>query len=214
MITMLSNSPLNTTWAVSINKVMKTKPAVALPNRLKSYKVCASSPTDELLTLGQAYVGVGDYAANFIDSEHMSVAKFCSTRLKKMVPMLIERKAVASEDDLYEMSEVESGNKALEEMTIDELYKLYRRWPIRKKTRLAEGREHFTFFYERRIVAEFMRRKAANKTEQFKIGHCTLTYNNELENMSFVFSVPVLVEDTKFYFDHEGAYAPPELTPS
>lgn len=185
---------------------------LALPNRLISYKVSAASPTDELLALGQVYAGIGDYAASFIDSEHLSVAKFCSTRLKKMVPMLIERKAIASEDDLYEMAEVETGQKDFEAMTIDELYKLYRQWPSRHKARAAEGREHFTFYYEGRIVAELKKRKAANKTEQFKIDYCTLTYENELENLSFVLDVPVSAGDEKFNFDPKREYAPAELT--
>lgn len=186
--------------------------SVALPNRLRSYKVSASSPTDELLALGQVYAGVGDYAASFIDSEHLSVAKFCSTRLKKMVPLLIERKAIASEDDLYEMTDVEVEQKGFDSMTIDELYKLYRRWPLRHKARVAEGREYFTFFYEGRIVAELRKRKAANKTEQFKIDYCTLTYENELENMSFVLDVSVSIDSDKFNFDPERNYTPAELT--
>lgn len=185
---------------------------VALPNRLRRYKICAASPTDELLALGQVYAGVGDYAASFIDCEHLSVAKFCLTRLKKMVPILIERNAISKEGDLYKMAEVEAAQKNFEVMSVDELYRLYRRWPLRQKARTAEGREHFTFYYEGRIVAELQKRKAANKTEQFKKDFCTLTYENEFENLSFVLGVPMSVEDEKFSFDPERDYTFAELT--
>lgn len=186
--------------------------SVALPNRLRSYKVSTASPTDELLALGQVYAGVGDYAASFLDREHLSVARFCSTRLKKMVPMLIERNAISKEDDLYEMAEVEASPKALDDMSIDELYRLYRQWPMRKQTRAAEGRENLTFYYEGRIVAELRKRKAANKTEQFKKDYCLLTYENELENLSFVLDVPMSANDDVINFDPEREYTPAELT--
>lgn len=185
---------------------------VALPSRLRSYKVCAASPTDELLALGHVYAGFGDYAASFLDREHLSVARFCSARLKKMVPMLIERNAISKEDDLYDMEEVEATEKDFGAMSIDELYRLYRRWPLRKKARAAEGREHFTFYYEGRIVSELRKRRAADKTEQFKKDYCFLTYENELENLSFVFDVPVSVDDDVFNFDPEREYTPTELT--
>lgn len=183
-----------------------------LPNRLRSYKVCEASPTDELLVLGQVYAGVGDYAASFIDRKHLSVAKFCSTQLKKIVRMLIDRKAVASEDELYDMTEVEIGVEDLSDMSVDDLYQLYRRWPMRHKARAAEGREHFTFYYEGLIVSELQKRKASCRTEQFKKDYCILTYESELENLSFVLGVPISVNDEKCGFSPEKDYTYTELT--
>lgn len=142
----------------------------------------------------------------------MSVAKFCSTRLKKMVPTLIGRKAIATEDDLYEKSDAETEPKDLEAKTIDELYKLYRRWPLHHKARAAEGREPHTFYYEGRIVAELAKHNAANKTEQFKIGYCMLTYENEFENLSLILEIPVSTGEEKPSFDPKRDYTPDELT--
>lgn len=170
-----------------------------------------NSPTDELLVLGQIYAEVGDYAASFIDCKHLSVAKFCSMRLKKIMHILINRRAVASEDELYEMTEVESGNESLKEKTIDELFLLFRRWPLRHEARANEGREHSTFYYEGNIVNELLKRKPANKAEQFKIDFCTLAYENEIENLSFVLDVPVSVGEDKLQFNHAKNYTPSEL---
>lgn len=189
-----------------------TNMQVGLPNRLRSYKVCEASPTDELLVLGQVYSGLGDYVASFIDRKHLSVAQFCSTQLKKIVRILIDRKAVESEDDLYEMTEVETVFEDLSEMSVDDLYQLYRHWPMRHNARAAEGREHFTFYYEGLIVSELKKRKASCKTEQFKKDYCILTYESELENLSFVLGVPISVNDEKCRLSPDKDYTLIELT--
>jgi hypothetical protein len=185
---------------------------VGLPNRLISYKVCEDSPTDELLALGQVYAGVGDYAASILDCDHLSVTQFCSMQLKMIVRILVDRKAVESEDDLYEMTEIDTGAEDLSDMSVDDLYQHYRRWPIRHNARAAEGREHFTFYYEGLIVSELKKRKVSCKTEQFKKDYCILTYENELENLSFVLGVPISVNDEKCGFSPEKDYTVTELT--
>ena len=68
---------------------------------------------------------------------------------------------------------------------------LYRRWPIRRNSRGIEGREPITFYYEGRIIDELQRREVDNMGDQLKIDYCAVTYNNELDNMSFIFSCPV-----------------------
>ena len=58
---------------------------IALPSRVMNYKVSAVSPTDELITIGQILSEVGDYACTILDKEHLSFARKCANRLKKVV---------------------------------------------------------------------------------------------------------------------------------
>lgn len=185
--------------------------SIILPARVRNYRISATSPTDELVALGQIYAEVGDYASTVLDREHLALARFCSSMLKKLVPVLIDRGVIVTEDDLYDMDEADLGHTDLSAMTVDELYRLYRQWPLRHRRRIEEGREHFTFYYEGRIVRELLTRKAANKCEQFKIDYCTLTYANECENMSHIFSKPVLADNDKLRPDSTRIYAPAEL---
>ena len=161
--------------------------SVSLPNRIRNYKISETSPTDELLTLGRIYAEVGDHAAAFTDREHLTVAKQCATKLKKVLPELLERGAIASEDDLYEMAESNAYSGDLSAMTVDGLYRLYRMWPLRHKEKGAESCRRELFAYEDIIVRELMARKAADRSEQLKIDYCTLTYAGECENLSFDF---------------------------
>ena len=82
---------------------------------------------------------------------------------------------------------------------------------MRHKQRLSEGREHLTYYYEGRIVRELQRRKPADKGERLKIDYCVATYSNELDNMSFIFSLPVKLDDDKIYPDSSRRYSPEEL---
>lgn len=163
----------------------------ALPSRIMNYRVSAASPTDELITLGQILSEVGDYMSTILDNEHLSVARRCSTRLKKVISELISRKRIQSVDNLFEMPQSVSGLSDLKTLTVKELHDLYRQWPIRHRERQQQGREHLTFWQEGRIVRELQTRKAADKGEQLMIDYCTLTYANELDNLSFILSLPV-----------------------
>ena len=125
---------------------------------------------------------------------------------------MISRQSIQSCEDLYKMPECDPATTDLAAMTIDELHGLYRRWPIRHQKRGLDGREHTTFFYEGQIVRELLKREAANKDEQLKIDYCVATYNNELDNMSLTFSLPVKVDDDKTYPDSKRSYSPDELT--
>lgn len=183
----------------------------ALPTRIMNYNVSSASPTDELLTLGQIMSEVGDYASTVLDREHLSLSRKCGTRLQKVVGELISRQSIKSENDLYDIPQTELTCSHLLALSISELHSLYRRWPIRHREREMKGREHFTFYYEGRIVSELLRRKAASKAEQLKIDYCVATYNNELDNMSFVFSSPVQLDGEKINPYNRRRYSPDEL---
>lgn len=184
---------------------------IALPSRVMNYKVSAVSPTDELITIGQILSEVGDYACTILDREHLSFARKCANRLNKVVCELTLRGRIQSQDDLYEIQKGTAQLTDLSAMTIDELHKLYRQWPIRHQERLKEGREHMTYYYEGQIVRELQTRKPATKDEQLKIDYCNATYSNELDNMSFIFSCPVETDTEKIYPDRMKEYSSDEL---
>lgn len=184
---------------------------IALPSRVMNYKVSAVSPTDELITIGQILSEVGDYACTILDKEHLSFARKCASRLNKVVCELTSRGRIKSQDDLYEIQKGTAQLTDLSAMTIDELHKLYRQWPIRHQERLKEGREHMTYYYEGQIVRELQTRKPATKDEQLKIDYCNATYSNELDNMSFIFSCPVETDTEKIYPDRTKEYSSGEL---
>ena len=184
---------------------------LALPSRIMNYKVSTVSPTDELITIGQILSEVGDYACTVLDKEHLSFTRKCAGRLKKVVGELTSRGCIRSSDDLYEIQEVTAESSDLSAMSIGELHKLYRQWPIRHQKRLKEGKEHMTYYYEGRIVRELQSRKPATKDERLKIDYCNATYSNELDNMSFIFSCPVETDSDKIYPDKSKVYSPDEL---
>lgn len=184
---------------------------IALPSRVMNYKVSAESPTDELITIGQILSEVGDYACTILDKEHLSFARKCANRLKKVVSELTSRGSIQSQDDLYEIQKGNAASADLSTMTIDELHKLYRQWPIRHQERLNKGREHMTYYFEGQIIRELRNRKPSTKDERLKIDYCNATYNNELDNMSFIFSCPVETDTEKIFPDSTKEYSPDEL---
>lgn len=184
----------------------------ALPSRVMNYRVSSDSPSGELMILGQIYSEVGDYASSILDCSHLSLTRKCANRLKKVAGELLARNCIQSSDDFYAIPDINIGVNDLSALDIDELYRLYRRWPIRHKDRRAEGREYFTYYYEGRLVRELQQRKAAGKGEQLRIDYCVATYHNELDNMSFILSCPIKVDDDKIYPDSSRQYTPEELT--
>lgn len=184
----------------------------ALPSRIMDYNVSSASPTDELMTLGRILSEVGGYASTLLDREHLSLSRKCGIRLRKVVGELASRQSIRSEGDLYEMPRSELSCSDLSALSITELHDLYRRWPIRHREREAEGRERFTFYLEGRIVGELMRRKPAGKAQQLEIDYCVATYHNELDNMSLVFSRPVMVDGEKINPEYGRSYSPDELS--
>lgn len=182
-----------------------------LPSRIINYKVSATSPTDELFVLGQILAEVGDYAGTILDNEHLSLARKCTSRLEKVVRELVVRKQIESQDELYAILTTTFVYEDLATMTISDLYVEYRRWPLRHQERLSMGQEYLTYYYEGRIVRELLHRKAENICDQMKIDYCIATYHNELDNMSFIFALPVKVDDDKIYPDYTKKYSAEEL---
>ena len=110
-------------------------------------------------------------------------------RLRKITLILERRKDIEAEK-VTEFVVVDEKID-LSSLTVDELYHLYRHWPERHRKRALEGREQMTFYYEGRIVWELNRRKELSESERLKVDYCKMTYRNELENMSFLHSIPV-----------------------
>lgn len=175
------------------------------------YRVSASSPTAELFTLGQIFYEVGGYASSIFDRSHLSMARKCASRLKKVVGELVSRNCIQSAEDLHRMPECFAKTTDLSAMTIDELHSLYRQRTARQNERAAEGREILTYYYERQIVREMQRRKANGQEEQLKIDYCAVTYGNELENLSAILSLPVKTDSKKTYPDRSRHYTPDDL---
>lgn len=184
---------------------------LTLPSRIMNYRVSSASPTDELLTLGQILSEIGDYAGTILDREHLSLSKRCAARLKKVVGELVARKRINSTDDLYDIPATAVAATDLSSMTISELYTLYRGWPVRHRQRQKDGREHLTFYYEGKIVRELQSRKPVGREEQLKIDYCVATYRNELDNMSFIFSLPVRTGSDKEYPAPAGGHTPGQV---
>lgn len=183
----------------------------ALPARVMDYEVTAGSPTAELVTLGQILSEAADYAGAILDREHLAFARRCTERLRKVVGELTARGSIRSQEDLYEIDKGCVETTDLGALTIDSLYRLYRQWPLRHEQRLKEGREHFTFYYEGRIVRELQRRRSATKGEQLMVDYCVAAYRNELENMAFTFSCPVKAGKEDALPDSDRTYTPAEL---
>ncbi len=182
-----------------------------LPSRVMNYRVSAASPTDELVTLGQILSEVGDYMSAILDRDHLSLSRRCATRLRKVVGELMARKRIESADDLYEMPLSAVAGEDPGAMTVSELHAHYRLWPMRHQEREAMGREHLTFCHEGRIVRELLTRKPADKSDRLKIDYCLATYSNELENLSFILSLPLKADADNAYPDPGRDYSPEEL---
>lgn len=173
-----------------------------LPSRVMNYRVTSASPTEELLTLGRIFAEVGDYAGSILDPRHLSLARRCATRLKKVVAELVARGSIRSADALYEISPLHTSAPtvsapcasfpaSLSAMTIDELHALYRQWPLRREQRQREGRDTQTCYYESLIISEMQRRKAITRTDRFKIDYCTATHRNALITVALALNLPL-----------------------
>lgn len=137
-----------------------------------NYRVSAASPTCELITVGQILSEVGDCASTVLDREHLSFTRKCATRLKKVVGELIARRCIQSPDDLYEIDRTATEPKDLPSMTVDELYRLYRQWPLRRAKDTDDN-------LEESIVRELSTRTPTTRADQLKIDYCLLTHTNE-----------------------------------
>lgn len=177
-----------------------------------NYRVTPSSPTEELMTVGQTLAEIGGYASTVLDREHLAISRKCSTRLNKVVGELISRRTLLSSEGLHDIPPQAPAGSDLAAMTVSGLHSLYRRRSLRSIERGAAGRESFTFFLEGRIVRELRKRKASGRGDHLKIDYCLATYRNELDNMSALFSLPVEDGSRKIYPDCGRIYTPRELT--
>ena len=99
-----------------------------------------------------------------------------------------------SQTELYVLPEYCFAGLVIQAMSIDSLFRLSRCWPTRHTKREVAGRNHFTYYYEGRIVRELLHRKPINKEEQLKVDYCVTNYHNEFDNLSFVFSLRLMTE--------------------
>lgn len=127
------------------------------------------------MTLGQIFAQVGDYASSILDAEHLSTARLCAGKLKKVITALESKGTTLTEDDFYVIPEETINAEDLTQMTVDQLYNLYRQWPLRHQQSPQDN--HFT--YEGEILNELLTRHPATRSEQLKIDYCTLTHPTE-----------------------------------
>ena len=84
----------------------------------------------------------------------------------------------------------------LHNLTVDQLITLYSRFPERVEARIAVGREHFTRFFETRLISELSTRTPADSTEQAKIDSCLRSHRAEMANMAAVLGLPLAPADS------------------
>lgn len=79
----------------------------------------------------------------------------------------------------------------LRNLTTDRLVTLYFQFPERIEVRIAAGREHFTRFFESRIISELSGRIPVDAREQAAIDSCLSSHRSELANMAAVLALPL-----------------------
>ncbi|MDE6843290.1 MAG: hypothetical protein K2J24_07175 [Muribaculaceae bacterium] len=79
----------------------------------------------------------------------------------------------------------------LRNLTTDRLVTLYFQFPERVEVRITAGREHFTCFFESRIISELSGRIPVDAREQAAIDSCLSSHRSELANMAAVLDLPL-----------------------
>lgn len=175
-------------------------------NRIADYPITAVTPTDDLLTLGRYYSEIGGYASTVASCETLAFAKQCASRLRLVTDELVKRRIIKSADDLYGAPIDSAILKPLNSLSVDELEQLFRQSGLRQDIRRTQGREPLTLYVESKIVRELERRNPANSSERLKIDYCSAVYRNELDNLSFLLSKPLLADPDKIYPDSSRNY--------
>lgn len=175
-------------------------------NRIADYPITAVTPTDDLLTLGRYYSEIGGYASTVATGAAFAFAKRCASRLRLVTNELVKRRIIKSVDDLFVQSACSAVLKPLDTLSIDELEQIFRQSAVRQECRRSQGREPLTFYVESKIVRELERRYPTNSSESLKIDYCSAVYQNELDNLSFLLSMPVLADPDKIYPDSSRNY--------
>lgn len=158
----------------------------ALPPRIMDYRVSASSPTGELLTLGSILEEAGAYASTSSDRSRRAFSRRCDAKFRRVASELRSRNCTSAPDDLCLAPAAD-----LRTLSVDDLYRLFRGRTQRRSRRAAEGREPLTCWLESDILAELRSRQAADRDEQLKIDYCAIAHSNELENLSNVLALPL-----------------------
>ena len=158
----------------------------ALPPRIMDYRVSASSPTGELLTLGSILEEAGAYASTSSDRSRCAFSRRCDAKFRRVASELRSRNCTAALDDVCTATVAD-----LRTLSVGDLYRLFRGRTLRQSRRAAEGREPLTCWPESDILAELRSRKATDRDEQLKIDYCTIAHSNELENLSTLLALPL-----------------------
>lgn len=159
----------------------------ALPPRIMDYRVSASSPTGELLTLGSILEEAGAYASTSSDRSRRAFSRRCDAKFRRVASELRSRNCTSAADDVCTAAAAAADLRTL---SVGDLYRLFRGRTQRRSRRAAEGREPLTCWPESDILAELRSRQAADRDEQLKIDYCTIAHSNELENLSTLLALP------------------------
>lgn len=158
----------------------------ALPPRIMDYRVSASSPTGELLTLGNILEEAGAYASTSSDRSRRAFSRRCDAKFRRVASELRSRNCTSAADDVCTATSAD-----LRTLSVGDLYRLFRGRTRRQSRRAAEGREPLTCWLESDILAELRSRQAADRDEQLKIDYCAIAHSNELENLSTLLALPL-----------------------
>lgn len=158
----------------------------ALPPRIMDYRVSASSPTGELITLGSILEEAGAYASTSSDRSRRAFSRRCDAKFRRVASELRSRNCTLAADDVCTAASAD-----LRTLSVGDLYRLFRGRTQRQSRRAAEGREPLTCWPESDILAELRSRKAADRDEQLKIDYCAIAHSNELENLSTLLALPL-----------------------
>lgn len=171
------------------------------------YRVSASSPTGELLTLGSILEEAGAYASTSSDRSRRAFSHRCDAKFRRVASELRSRNCTSAADD----DECTAPSADLRTLSIGDLYRLFRGRTRRQSRRAAEGREPLTCWPESDILAELRSRKAADRDEQLKIDYCTIAHSNELENLSTLLALPLETSGETLPTVPSPDYTPGEL---
>lgn len=198
---------------------------MTLPKHIMNYHVSSKSPTEELMILGRLLSEVGSYASTTLDSVHLRLAKSCYSRLEKVLAQLVKRGAIEDKEDLYDFSCQDKEILAeisqlpnfpfmeLKGLSISELELLYRaKQGFDKSMAPAKSQKISTSRYsEFEIVRELEKREPVYMADQLKIDYCTLTFQNELDYLSFLLNAPIGNSSKYVPMDRALSYSPDEL---
>lgn len=158
----------------------------ALPPRIMDYRVSASSPTGELLTLGSILEEAGAYASTSSDRSRRAFSRRCDAKFRRVASELRSRNCTSAADDVCTATSAD-----LRTLSVGDLSRLFRGRTQRQTWRAAEGREPLTCWLESDILAELRSRQATDRDEQLKIDYCAIAHSNELDNLSTVLALPL-----------------------